>query len=361
MTTMRKALGLMSGTSLDGVDVASIVTDGRKVERFGATLTVPYEPDLREAIRVCLGTETWSQEIREVESRLTDFHAKAVAAWAESSGEAVDSIDVVGFHGQTIFHRPGAGRTWQLGDGQRLADALGLPVVFDFRSNDVAAGGEGAPLVPIFHAALAVGLQRPVAIVNIGGVANVTWVGDGDDLVAFDTGPGNAPIDDLTTTAGVGPFDADGALAARGTVDEAAVQAFATAEFFLRKPPKSLDRNELSSLLKVKGELENDAATLTMCTAKAISLSSQWFANYPSQWVLCGGGSRNATMVRYLRSLVHTPVVLAEDLGWNGDAIEAQAFAFLAVRTLEALPISFPGTTGVTRPLIGGAVVRPRR
>lgn len=354
-----RALGLMSGTSVDGVDVALIETDGETVTATGAFLTVPYDDAVRRRIRAAFGADAPSEATRDAERAVTDAHVAAVRRWAAESGTDLASLDVVGFHGQTITHRPERRFTWQIGDGAALARALGVRVVSDLRSADVAAGGQGAPLVPVFHAALASGLPRPLAVVNIGGVGNVTWIGGDGALLAFDTGPGNGPIDDWCARRAGLRFDRDGMLAAAGKVDRTRLTRFAEHRYFAKLPPKSLDRGDFSDAWAEGLSVADGAATLTQGTARAIALAANHFPAPAAQWVICGGGARNPTLLKAIAAETRGPVVTADSLGWNGDALEAQAFGFLAVRLLRGLPISFPGTTGVPRPLTGGKLDLP--
>lgn len=349
----------MSGTSLDGVDVALIETDGETVSSQGPATTVAYDEPLRRRIRDIFGAEKPSPEIEAVEEALTEVHVEAARWWSRQSGIALSTLDVVGFHGQTITHRPERRFTWQIGDGAALAKALGVRVVNDLRQADVQAGGQGAPLVPIYHAALAHDLPRPLAVVNIGGVANVTWIGPDKELLAFDTGPGNAPIDDWCARRAGLRFDTDGALAASGTVDRGRVERFSEHCYFGRTPPKSLDRGDFNDEWANGLSVADGAATLTQGTARAIALAARHFPAPVKQWVISGGGAHNPTLLRAIASETKAKVAKAVDLGWNGDAIEAQAFAFLAVRSLRGLPLTFPGTTGVSRPLTGGKLNEP--
>lgn len=349
----------MSGTSVDGVDVALIETDGERVAAFGPTLTMPYPDEARRIIRAAFGATAETEATRAAEQIVTQMHVAAVRAWAAKTGIAPDTLDLVGFHGQTITHQPGRRFTWQIGDGAALAQGLGVRVVNDLRSDDVAAGGQGAPLVPIYHAALAADLPRPLAVVNIGGVGNVTWIGVDGALLAFDTGPGNGPIDDWCARRAGQRYDEDGALAAAGKVDRRRVERFAEHRFFAKAPPKSLDRGDFNDTWADGLSVADGAATLTRGTARAIGLAARHFPAPVSQWVICGGGARNPTLLRDIAEETAGKVVRAEDLGWDGDALEAQAFAFLAVRSLRRLPLTFPGTTGAPRPMSGGRLCDP--
>lgn len=354
MTQVLQSLGLMSGTSLDGVDAALIRTDGTHLGEAGAALTLPYPDRLREGLRSVLGG---LGPVAEVERDVTLFHAEAAAALLRRAGTSADEVAVVGFHGHTILHRPQEGQTWQIGDGALLAARLGIAVVNDFRSADVAAGGQGAPLVPAFHAALAASLDRPLAVLNLGGVGNVTWIGEDGALMAFDTGPGNALIDDWAMHHLGQPVDQDGALAAAGRVDERAVAAFSAHPFFARTPPKSLDRDDFRQMAQhlCQGLSAADgAATLTAFTVAAVGLALVHLPVEPKRWLVCGGGRRNPRLMAGLRQCLAAPVLPVEAVGWDGDALEAQAFAFLAVRSLKGLPLTWPATTGVLQPMCGG-------
>lgn len=348
------ALGLMSGTSLDGVDAALLVTDGETVRDVGPALTLPYPDDLRGRLRAVLGGVG---EVAAVEREVSVLHAAAVAALLERAGLGPGAVDVIGFHGHTILHRPGEGRTWQIGDGALLARLTGVAVVNDFRSADVANGGEGAPLVPVFHASLAADLPRPLAVLNLGGVGNVTWLGGGGRLLAFDTGPGNALIDDWCLTHCGRPMDVDGGLAAVGDVAEARVAAFLEHPFFRRRPPKSLDRDDFRAFAAglVAGLSAADgAATLTAFTAAAAAAALPHLPEAPRRWLVCGGGRRNPVLMAALAARLAAPVEAVETVGWDGDALEAQAFALLAVRSRRGLPLTLPETTGAARPTTGG-------
>jgi anhydro-N-acetylmuramic acid kinase len=354
------ALGLMSGTSMDGIDAALLTTDGERIAGFGPACTVDYDTEFgRRLARAVTSHEADNALVRE----LTERHAEAVLSLIQSSGI---TPDVIGFHGQTILHDPDNRRTVQIGDGALLAKFTEIPVVCDFRSADVAAGGQGAPFVPIYHRALALTQTAPIALLNIGGVANVTWVDPdsdgttGDGLLAFDTGPGIALIDDWIRKTVGGRWDEGGKLAASGKVDAARLAGLLDHAFFDVAPPKSLDRNTFKTEFHLNGCTPADgAATLARFTAECVALARTHFRARPSRWVACGGGRRNDYLLQTLRAVLDAPVVRAEDMGWDGDAMEAQAFAYLAVRHLAGLPLSFPSTTGVARPMPGGVLFRP--
>lgn len=360
MGSTRLAVGLMSGTSMDGVDAALIETDGRRlVARHGAS-GVPTPPDLASALGEVIHdpARARSDPLDALVARLTDLNAEAVEALLRRLGVAPSAVAVVGYHGQTILHRPAERFTRQLGDGARLAARLGIDVVNDFRSADVAAGGQGAPLAPLYHAALVADLPRPVAILNIGGVANVTYI-DGDMILAFDTGPGNAPIDDWMRRGAGEPFDRDGATAAAGVVVEDRVTAAMMNPFFRQPAPKSLDRNAFSAGLARGLSLADGAATLTAFTAASVAAARALLPKPPAAWYVGGGGRLNPVLMGALAERLSPAAVYPVDrLGWDGDALEAEAFAFLAVRSLDGLPLSLPGTTGAPGPLTGGVLHR---
>ncbi len=352
------AIGLMSGTSLDGIDAALIETDGAAHVRPLGALTLPYAADFRKGLRQAIGG---GLDPRAIEERLTDLHAAAVLALLRHLDRRAGDIDVIGFHGQTVLHRPQERRTWQIGDGQRLADWVGIDVVHDFRSADVAAGGEGAPLAPIYHAALAARVrERPLAIVNIGGVANVTWIGADGRLVACDVGPGNGPIDDWIGRHLDQAFDAGGAVARSGIANEGRIAAALQADFFKRPPPKSLDRLDFTDDLARGLSVADGAATLSAFTVAAIVASAAILPAPPARWLVAGGGRRNDWLMQRLAETAGAPVAAIEAIGADGDALEAEAFAYMAVRTLNDAPISFPGTTGAPQPLSGGRIARAK-
>jgi anhydro-N-acetylmuramic acid kinase len=367
------AIGLMSGTSYDGVDVALINTDGVEIGRLGPTGYRPYSEQerhlLRRAIAAAAPLTSRSDRpkiLAEAEELVTDMHAEAVEAFLAANGMPPEEVAVVGFHGQTVLHRPERGLTVQLGNGPALAARLGISVVYDFRAADVAAGGEGAPIVPAFHRAMARNLKRPhpVGVLNIGGVANLTFI-DGDELIAFDTGPGNALIDDFLRLRTGQPRDDEGRTASAGTIDEAAVARVLAHPFFGKSPPKSLDRNAFRQWVAEEGRLadkstEDGAATLTAVTAEAVACAVKVLPRPPACWIAAGGGTRNPTLMRLLQErLAPASVETAGAVGWSADALEAQALAYLAVRTLKNMPLTFPTTTGVPRPTQGGVLVRP--
>jgi anhydro-N-acetylmuramic acid kinase len=344
-------VGLMSGTSLDGIDAALVRTDGRQRVEPGPFLTLPYDDGLRAGLRACLGERG---PIADIERRLTEAHAEVVQALLERAGPDWRP-GLIGFHGHTIHHAPERRHTRQIGDGARLARLTGIPVVNDFRSADVAAGGQGAPLVPLCHQALAAGLERPLAVLNLGGVGNVTWLGKAETAVlAFDTGPGNALIDDWMLAHTGRRCDEGGALAASGTIDEPALAALLGHPWFALPPPKSLDRDAFDPAPVAGLAAADGAATLTAFTAASVGRAVAHLPAPPRRWLVTGGGRLNRTLMAGLAARLGVPVQPVESVGWDGDALEAQAFAFLAVRSRLGLPLTLPGTTGVPEPLTGG-------
>lgn len=355
----------MSGTSLDGIDIALITTDGEETVRRGPSRTYPYVPEQRQMLKEALTDALILKDRRErpkslgsAEWSLTEWHALAVESFCQDLGLNLKEIDVIGFHGQTVLHRPERRLTVQLGDGPLLARRLDCRVVYDMRADDIAAGGQGAPLVPVYHRALSASLEvLPLAFLNIGGVSNVTWIGADGELIAFDTGPGNALIDDWALKTTGRPVDVNGRLAFSGQVNQAALAQFLGDSFFEERPPKSLDRDSFASL-DLSGLSPGDgAATLTAFTAGAVALSRNWFPEDPKLWVICGGGRKNPALMAALRAALKLgpeALIPAEAAGFNGDSMEAEAWAYLAVRSLKELPITFPGTTGAPEPMTGG-------
>jgi anhydro-N-acetylmuramic acid kinase len=359
------SIGLMSGTSLDGIDAALIETDGvgqvRPIAFRCETWSDAARAQLAEASRQALTFERprASPALVDAGALVDRMHILAVRKLLAEAQVTTEQVGVIGYHGQTVAHRPDRGWTWQIGDGAVLAASLKITTVSDFRSNDVAQGGQGAPLLPVFHRALTANLAKPVAVLNLGGVGNITWIGDGDAVVAFDTGPANSLIDDWVAAETGGRFDEDGALAGSGRVDEGVLAAMLDNPFFDEPPPKSLDRSDFS-IQPARGLAAADgAATLTAFTAESVALALRLLPRIPTRIIVAGGGRLNPTLMKMLAERCRVPVEPVEILGADGDATEAQGFAYMAVRTLEGLPISFPGTTGIAEPLTGGVVHRP--
>jgi anhydro-N-acetylmuramic acid kinase len=366
MARILKALGLMSGTSMDGIDAAILETDGETVAAFGPTHFAPYDEAMRARLRTAIAAAPalrrdgpFPPEIAALERDLTIAHAQTVGALLRAAGLHASDVDVIGFHGQTLIHRPADRVTLQIGSGPQLARDTGIAVVGDLRSADCRAGGQGAPIVPIYHQALA-RERAPVAVVNIGGVANVTYVGRDGELIAFDTGPGNAPIDDWALRFAGKPIDEGGKLAQGGRVHDNIVETQLAHPFFAKPAPKSLDRMDFTADMARNLSPADGAATLTAFTARAIAKAREQFPQAPRAWIVCGGGRHNPVLMAALRAaLPDASVKTAEDVGWRGDFVEAEAIAFLAVRSLRGLPITFPKTTGVARAMPGGSLFMP--
>ena len=375
MAVMR-AIGLMSGTSMDGIDLAMLETDGDRQVVRGPTAFTPYDAKFRkrleeglEAAKAIEARGERPDDLAGLEIELTDRHAAAVEAFLSREGLSADDIDVIGFHGQTVLHRPLKGLTVQLGDGERLAARLGIDVVYDLRARDMTLGGQGAPLAPAYHRALAQSLtgewaeESPVIFVNIGGISNITYVGTGGELLAFDTGPGNTLIDQwVTRHAGI-PYDSGGAIASEGRVLSGLANRYLSSPFFTAKQRLSLDRNDFALPADSDAALEDGARTLAFVTAAAIAKAQDHLPEKPKLWILTGGGRHNRMIVEDLTVATrHTGrVIVAEEAGLNGDFMEAEAWAWLAVRSLTGLPTTYPGTTGVSEPATGGVLAQGRR
>ncbi|RKE84969.1 1,6-anhydro-N-acetylmuramate kinase [Rhizobium sp. AG855] len=372
MARMKTAIGLMSGTSMDGIDVALVRTDGEAIVERGPFLSVPYEPAFRERLKQALDDAKAIRERRErpgdlsrMERDLTLRHAEAVRLFLKHAGLSASDIDLIGFHGQTVLHRPDEGLTVQIGDGALLAKETGIPVVYDMRANDMIHGGQGAPLVPVYHQALAhqiSGDQWPVCFVNIGGISNLTFLGRDGTITGFDSGPGNTLIDQwVEAHAGI-PYDDGGRIASEGQVIAALANRYLENPFFSAKTRRSLDRNDFRPPEADEAELSDGARTLAYVSAAAILKSAAHLPAQPKTYVICGGGRLNRTIMADLARLAGeqgADVLSAEATGFDGDAMEAEAWAYLAVRSVHGLPLTFPGTTGVTLPVSGGVLARP--
>ena len=356
------ALGAMSGTSLDGVDACLVLSDGERVREVGPGGFRPYSEAERAVLRAALGRWPGEAGVAEAAAVVEAAHAELLARFPQAQ--------VVGFHGQTLAHAPGGRGTHQAGSGARLAAALGRDVVWDFRSADVAAGGQGAPLAPFYHFACArwVGASGPVAFLNLGGVGNLTWVDSGEAgpevpgaLMAFDTGPANAPMDDLMAARRGVARDEGGALAGSGRVAQGVLERLLEDGYLARGAPKSLDRGDFPGLLPaLEGLGDADAlATATAFSAACVARGLELLPARPERLLVTGGGRHNATLMAMLAARCGCPVAPVEAVGLDGDLLEAQAFAHLAVRVLRGLPLSAPGTTGVPRPVCGGRIARP--
>ena len=349
------AIGLMSGTSLDGVDAALLHTDGEQILSFSKRITLPYDAELQRRVRVVLDGRG---DLLRAERDLTLMHIDAVEKLLLEVDIPRKDIAVIGFHGQTIAHRPEEHITWQIGDAALIAGRTGIDVVADFRRRDMAEGGQGAPLVPLYHKALAHKLEKPVAVVNIGGVANVTWIGEDDTMLAFDTGPGNGLLNDWVQKHTDLDYDKDGELSQAGNIIAGALGEYMSHPYFDAMPPKSLDRLSFD-LGPLEGlSLEDGAATLATFTADSIKRAEEFFPATPKRYIICGGGRLNPTIMLRLGAELGVPVDPAEAVGWDGDALEAEAFAFLAVRSMLGLSLTRPESTGAARAVSGGAFYR---
>ena len=355
---MRLALGLISGTSMDGIDAALVETDGERVGARRGAITLPYPAALRtELLAIAADPARATQPLGDIERAVTEANAAAARAVIEQAGLEASAIAVVGLHGQTVLHRPERRYTRQLGDGARLARLLGIDVIAGFRLADVAAGGQGAPFAPLYHAALACDLGQPLAVLNLGGVANVTFL-DAETIIAFDTGPASAMLDDWVRHHAGRPFDEGGRIAASGRVDQARLARLLAHPFFALKPPKSLDRNDFPLAAMEGLSLADGAATLAAFTVAAVARSLTHLPAPPIRWLVTGGGRHNATLMGGLAAALGAPVEPVETVGWNGDSLEAELFGFLAIRSLRGLPLSLPSTTGVPAPMPGGVLYR---
>jgi anhydro-N-acetylmuramic acid kinase len=366
---LKTAIGLMSGTSMDGIDVALVRTDGESVVERGPAMGVSYDPAFRKRLAETLETakairsrDERPGNIAETERELTLRHASAVNAFLERNGISAKDIDFIGFHGQTVLHRPLQSLTVQIGDGRLLAQETGIPVVHDMRANDMAHGGQGAPLVPVYHAALAAGLDdyrgKPVMFVNIGGISNLTFIGSTGDIIAFDTGPGNTLIDQwVESQAGI-PYDAGGAIASEGNVIAPLADRYLDQPFFTSDKRMSLDRNDFRPPQPHEAGLHDGARTLAYVSAAAILKSARHLPEKPELIIVCGGGRLNRVIMGDLAALAGGAKA-AEEFGFNGDSMEAEAWAYLAVRSARGLPLTFPGTTGVREPVTGGVLAKP--
>ncbi|WP_428481746.1 anhydro-N-acetylmuramic acid kinase [Pyruvatibacter mobilis] len=357
------AIGLMSGTSMDGVDASLLRTDGHTLVEPGPSLAIPYPRALRDQVAAELpgamaltGPRPLPPSLVELEREITHMQADVVLQLLEEADVPASEVDVIGFHGQTVAHRPDAGWTLQLGDGRLMAAETGIDVVNDFRSADMAAGGEGAPLAPLYHLALTHEMEgHPIAVLNLGGIGNVTYIAGADaPPLAFDTGPANALIDEWALARVGEPFDRNGALARSGTVNETVLSALMDNPYFTRTPPKSLDRLDFSYAPADHLPDADGAATLVAFTVESIARAIDHLPQAPRLWIVVGGGRRNPVLMGELQRRLGVRVIAAEEAGWRGDTLEAEAFAYLAVRSLMGLPLSLPTTTGVGTPTPGG-------
>ena len=361
-------IGLMTGTALDGfVDVALIKTDGESVAAFGEFGLFPYSNADRTVLQDAVAAaRAWAFEGPEpaifggAEAVITRIYANAIKQLLVQANMNRADVAFVGGHGLTVLHRPDLGKTRQLLDGVALAQQVGINTVYDFRTADMVAGGQGAPLAPIYHAAILAHakFELPCAILNLGGVANVTWWGGGLELAAFDTGPANGPVNEWIEVHGQGSYDRDGAIAARGRVHEGRLLEILDHPWFDAPYPKSLDRYDFDAGLVRGLSLEDGAATLTALVGASLNLALALLPSRPKTLIVAGGGRKNPVMMADIEARCGVTLVDADAVGLRGDAVEAECFAFLAVRSARGLPLSFPATTGVKLPATGGVMAK---
>ena len=371
MADVLTAIGLMSGTSLDGIDVALIRTDGEALVERGPSFSLPYDPAFRRRLQGALetaiaigGRDERPGDLAEIERDLTLRHGEAVKAFLNRNSLLPDDVHLIGFHGQTVLHRPDEGLTVQLGHGTLLARETGIDTVYDMRANDMAHGGQGAPLIPVYHAALARNLQEglaaPVVFVNIGGISNLTFVGTDGAIAAFDSGPGNTLIDQwVEAHAGI-PYDQGGMIASEGRIVAGLAERYLAHPFFSAKTRRSLDRNDFAPPAGHEASLEDGARTLAHVTAAAILKSAGHLPERPKSYIVSGGGRLNTVIMQDLAELAALDgavVIPAEEASLDGDSMEAEAWAYMAVRSARGLPLTFPATTGVREPVTGGVLV----
>lgn len=359
-----RAIGVISGTSMDAIDVGLVETDGHSHVIAHGGRGYAYPADLRSALGTVVADRDLAayDPLLDIEAGVTQAHADAIAQFMVDEGLTRADVDLIGLHGQTVFHDPARQVTRQLGDGHAVARQLGIDTVYRFRHADVAAGGQGAPLAPLYHRALAHHLPKPLMVLNLGGVANVTWLGTDaeNDVIAFDTGPASALIDDFVRHRTGAAYDEGGALAASGHVDEAMLARFMAHPYFQLPAPKSLDRNDFHRLTREIETLStiDGAATLTAFTVESIAASLHQVPIPPERWVVGGGGRHNRAMMQRLATRLGVAVDPVEAVGWDGDFLEAHCFGYLAVRSVMGLPLSLPGTTGIAKAMTGGELAK---
>lgn len=360
MSKLYRAVGVISGTSMDGIDVALVETDGRLLVRPGAGATYPYPDHVRTALIELIADPVRAEraDVPALEAAVTQAHGDAIERFLSDHAISAGTLDLIGLHGQTVFHAPQRGFTRQLGSGAEIAARFHVPTVSRFRHADIAAGGEGAPLVPLYHQALAAELEKPLMVLNLGGIGNVTYLGERDEVIAFDTGPASAMLDDFVRRRRGMAFDTGGRIAAAGSPEPALVARFLRAPYFDRPAPKSLDRNAFHSEAAAVENLsdEDGAATLAEFTVQATIAALRHVPHAPLRWLVTGGGRHNTYFMQRLAEELRVAVDPVEAVGWDGDFLEAQCFGYLAVRSRLGLPLSLPKTTGVPRPMTGGDI-----
>ena len=362
------ALGLMSGTSVDGIDIATLITDGKTKIKLGPSEYYPFSKSFSTKIKSVFKTKLNVEKSRkqkrivEIENEFTHLNLIAINKFLKKNKINKKKIDVIGFHGQTISHNPSNGYSWQIGNSQKLANLLNIKVVSNFRENDIKNGGQGAPLTPIFHYYLTKKIKKKICFINLGGISNVTYFNHRiktglNNMVAFDAGPCCSLIDDWISKNSNKKFDNFGSLARKGNIKKKIIHDFLRKSYFSKLPPKSLDRSFFSLSLLRKLNIEDGAATLNYLVAESLLKAFYYFPNNPELCILSGGGRLNKFLVELISNKLKKPrVLLAEKYNWNGDSIEAHAFAYLSVRKLLNLPITFPKTTGVKKPLTAGQI-----
>ncbi|MDM8344020.1 anhydro-N-acetylmuramic acid kinase [Pseudochrobactrum sp. sp1633] len=372
MTVLYRAIGLMSGTSMDGIDLALIATDGEQVVERIASGSMTYSDAFRARLKQGLVDARALQQrderigiLEKLEHDLTLLHAVAVQDFLFANGLSANDVDVIGFHGQTVLHRPDDALTVQIGDGALLAQETGIDVVYDMRAEDMRHNGQGAPLIPAYHAALAHNLEQqpdmPVVFVNIGGISNLTYVDETGRLAAFDSGPGNMLIDQWMELHGQGSFDAGGALALNGKTDAVLTAHYLSNAFFTGNQRRSLDRGDFAVPEKGVVSVQDGARTLAYVAAASILQSAAHLPQKPRSYVVSGGGRKNAAIMAELSELAQAEgavVIDADSAGLDGDSMEAEAWGYLAVRSLKDLPLTYPSTTGCDTPVSGGVLVK---
>ncbi len=360
---------------MDGIDVALIRSDGHFFVERGPNIFLAYEKDTRQRIREGLETasrlkdRTISPDIlADLECELTELHGRAVGEFLDNNNINTGEIDLIGFHGQTVLHRPQYALTIQLGDGQKLADQTGIEVIYDFRANDMLNNGQGAPLVPVYHGALANNIPaelidgKAMVFVNIGGISNITHVDSDGCLTAFDSGPGNGLIDQWVLFKAGLDYDDGGKIAAGGKVIEEICRRYLSHPYFELPIPKSLDRKDFEPLLDDDVSLADGARSLARLTASTIVHSIDQLPSMPAVIVVCGGGALNKVIMSDLQSMaiqIGTKVITAEQAGLSAGAMEAEAFAYLAIRAKLGEPLTYPKTTGCSKPVTGGVSALP--
>lgn len=362
---MGLAIGLMSGTSRDGVDAALIETDGQITVKPLAFYFHPYTSNVKaliaDACNLAMSSEipVSNSLIADAQAVLNNEHIVAARQLLHMANVNAIDIDILGLHGHTVGHRADLGWTWQIGDPEIISNELNIPVMSDMRRFDVMFGGQGAPLIPVFHRAIFSDNTEVTAVLNLGGVANLTYLGTSGELVAFDCGMASALIDDWMAQTTNYEFDAGGEFAAKGTVNEEVLSTMLSHGFFSAPLPKSLDRKDFDVQQVKHLPPPEGAATLTAFSAKAVALGLEQFPTKPERLIVCGGGRKNKTMLEMIEKYTGVKTIVSDKIGWDGDAIEAQGFAYLAYRCLHGLPITYPGTTGVSEPMSGGVLTKP--